>query len=278
MIQYVPRKLMARTVIDFCDVDSHKWDNYADRLPFHSAWFYRLEARRLLAFEKAASLAARASIFITSSELELYRRLGGAGRLETLGNGVDLEFFKPQDKPWEEGRILFTGAMDYFPNVEGVAWFAKEVFPAVRARFPHARFVIAGSNPSLKVRALARIEGVEVTGYVKDMREEQARAHLVVAPLRIARGMQNKVLEAMACGKAVVVNPAALGGIHARHGEELFSADKPEEFGGYVERLLAEPALVRRMGAAAAKFIAENYNWERNLEQRLLPLFAPDPD
>jgi sugar transferase (PEP-CTERM/EpsH1 system associated) len=272
MAQYVPRELLGRTVMDFCDVDSHKWDNYADRLPFYLAWFYRLEARRLLAFEKAASEAARACILITPAELELYRRLGGSGRLLCLGNGVDTEYFRPGEGGFEEGRILFTGAMDYFPNEEGVAWFARDVFPFLRKKFPKARFVIAGSNPSLKVRALARIDGVEVTGFVQDMRVEQTRAHVVVVPLRIARGMQNKVLEAMACGKAVVVHPKAMGGVHAENGRDLFVAEQAQEFLAAVELLLGDPARVRAMGAAAREYILENFSWERNLAKGLLPL------
>ena len=292
MAQYIPAKLLPRTVVDFCDVDSHKWDNYADRLPFYLAWIYRLEARRLLAFETSVSLKAQASIFITPAELELFRRLGGGGRLVRLGNGVDTEYFHPREggagaggsgaggsearAPGtggpEAGRILFTGAMDYFPNEEGVAWFAREVFPGLRAKIPGARFVIAGSNPSLRVRRLARIEGVEVTGFVPDMRAEQARAQVVVVPLRIARGMQNKVLEAMACGKAVVVSAKALGGIQAEKGRDLLVADSPEEFLVCVERLLKNTGRAEAMGKAARRYIEENFSWERNLGRDLLPL------
>ncbi len=276
MAQYVPESLLPRTVIDFCDVDSHKWDNYADRMPFYLSWFYRLEARRLLAFESAASKAALAAVFITPAELQLFRDLGGAGRTVTLGNGVDTEFFAPRAEKPVAGRILFTGAMDYFPNEEGVAWFAREVFPPLRKKFPAARFVIAGSNPTLKVKALARIEGVEVTGFVEDMRLEQAKAHVVVVPLRIARGMQNKVLEAMACGKAVVVARKALGGINAEAGVELMTADEPGDFRACLERLLGEPALVEAMGSAARKYIISNLSWESNLAHGLLPLLASE--
>lgn len=273
MVQYLPRKVLERTVVDLCDVDSHKWDNYADRLPFYLSWFYRMEARRLLAFEKTASAVAKACILITESELELFRSLGGTGRLKRLGNGVDTEYFKPSDTPWEPGRILFTGAMDYFPNEEGVAWFAKEVFPRVRMRFPNARFVIAGSNPSHKVRALAG-EGVEVTGFVQDMRKEQARAQVVVVPLRIARGMQNKVLEAMACGKATVVTTKALGGISAEDGVELIIADDPDAFVRALETLLGDPSKAAAIGEAARRHIIEEFSWERNLDRELLPLLT----
>jgi sugar transferase (PEP-CTERM/EpsH1 system associated) len=274
MAQYIPEDQLPRTVFDYCDVDSHKWDNYAERLPFYAAWFYRLEARRLFAFENAASRKALATLFITSAERQIYVGLGGQGNLCVLGNGVDTDFFAPSETRPEPGRILFTGAMDYFPNEEGVAWFAKEVFPYVRKDHPHARFVIAGSNPTLKVRALARLDGVEVTGFVPDMRAEQARAHIVVVPLRIARGMQNKVLEAMASGKAAVVGKAAMGGIHAEPGRDLFVAGTAEEYRFALGRLLSDPALVEAMGKAARAYIVANLSWDRNLEHGLLPLLS----
>jgi sugar transferase (PEP-CTERM/EpsH1 system associated) len=278
MAQYIPGDQLPRTVLDYCDVDSHKWENYADRMPFYVAWFYRLEARRLFAFEDAAGRKALATVLITPAEKKIYTDLGGAGNLVTLGNGVDTEFFAPSDAKPEPGRILFTGAMDYFPNEEGVAWFAKEVFPYVRKDHPEARFVIAGSNPTLKVRSLARLDGVDVTGFVPDMRAEQAKAHIVVVPLRIARGMQNKVLEAMASGKAVVVGKAAMGGIHAEHGRDLFVAETPEEFRDALNRLLADPALVESMGKAARAYILAHLSWETNLEHGLMPLLsAPGP-
>jgi sugar transferase (PEP-CTERM/EpsH1 system associated) len=275
MVQYIPKDLLPRTVIDFCDVDSHKWDNYADRLPFYLSWFYRMEARRLFAFENEAGRIALSSIFITPAELKLFRDLGGEGKTITLGNGVDTEFFSPRSETPVPGRILFTGAMDYFPNEEGVAWFAKEVFPELRVRFPHARFIIAGSNPTLKVKALARIDGVEVTGFVEDMRLEQARAHVVVVPLRIARGMQNKVLEAMACGKAVVVSTKAMGGIHGQPGRDLMVADSAQDFRQCLERLLADPAAVDAMGKAAREYILAKMSWEANLALGLVPLLDP---
>lgn len=274
MCHYIPDALLPRTVIDFCDVDSHKWDNYADRLPFYLGWFYRLEARRLFAFEASAAKAALAAVFITPAELQLFKDLGGEGRLATLGNGVDTGFFAPRQEEPVEGRILFTGAMDYFPNEEGVSWFAREVFPALRKAHPAAHFVIAGSNPTLKVKALARIDGVTVTGFVEDMRLEQAKAHVVVVPLRIARGMQNKVLEAMACGKAVVVARKALGGIHAVEGRDFMAADEADEFRRCLEKLLGDKSLVEAMGVAAREYIMANLSWESNLAGGLLPLLS----
>lgn len=273
MAQYVSGAILSRTVIDFCDVDSHKWDNYADRMPFYFQWFYRLEAKRLLAFEKIHSRQSKAAIFITESELKLFCDQGGDGNLLSLANGVDTGFFAPRDQTPIPFRILFTGAMDYFPNEEGVAWFAEEVFKPLKEKYSELEFVIAGSNPTPKVKALARITGVTVTGFVEDMREEQAKASIVVVPLRIARGMQNKVLEAMACGKAVVVARKAMGGIHAADGRDLIIADEAEDFKNGIEKLLNSPSLIRSMGLAAREYIVQNFSWEKNLSLGLLPLF-----
>ena len=272
MAQYIPKDNVPITVIDFCDVDSYKWDNYADSLPFYFSWFYRLEARRLLAFEIAAAKDAQAAVFITPAELKIFRDLNGQGNLLSIGIGVDATFFVPREEKPIEGRILFTGAMDYFPNEEGVTWFVREVFQPLREKFPKAHFVIAGSNPTQKVKSLARIDGVTVTGFVEDMRLEQAKAYVVVVPLRIARGMQNKVLEAMACGKAVVVSRKAMGGIHAKEGAELFVADSAEEFRQCLEKLLGDKCGVELMGKLAREYVLTNLSWQTILSNGLLPL------
>jgi polysaccharide biosynthesis protein PslH len=275
MAQYVPKEYLQKTVIDFCDVDSQKWADYAEKMPGYLSWFYATEAKRLLAFENASSLKARASIFITPSELKLYQDLGGRGNLAVFGNGVDAEFFRPFEEKTQSGRLLFTGAMDYFPNVEGVEWFAREVFVPLKRKWPHLEFIIAGANPTARVRRLAQVPGIVVTGFVKDMRAEQAKAQIVVVPLRIARGMQNKVLEALACGKAVVASEKSLGGIHAKDGQELEIANSPKEFQKKIESLLADPGRIETMGKTAREFIVTHYSWDSNLKNHLLPLLDP---
>jgi polysaccharide biosynthesis protein PslH len=274
MAQYVPQDYLQKTVIDFCDVDSQKWSDYAEKMPAYLSWFYAGEAKRLLAFENQASLKARASVFITPSELKLYQDLGGQGNLAVFGNGVDSEFFRPFVEKPQPSRLLFTGAMDYFPNVEGVEWFAREVFVPLKSKRPDLEFIIAGANPTGRVRRLAQIKGIVVTGFVQDMRAEQAKAQIVVVPLRIARGMQNKVLEAMACGKAVIASEKSLGGIHAKDDQELEIANTPKEFQTKLEALLAAPERIEAMGKAARVFIEQNYSWDSNLKNHLLPLFG----
>jgi glycosyltransferase involved in cell wall biosynthesis len=162
--------------------------------------------------------------------------------------------------------------MDYYPNEEGVVWFVEEVLPKLLARNTQVKFVIAGSRPTPRVQALAG-EHVEVTGFVEDMRREQARAEIAVVPIRIARGMQNKVLEAMACGKPVVATPNSLGGISARHGQEIKIAESAKDFAHAVQELLEQAELRAQLGRSARVFAVETYSWNRNLERDLLPLF-----
>jgi sugar transferase (PEP-CTERM/EpsH1 system associated) len=272
MAQYLPREALKSAIIDFCDVDSHKWSQYADRLRGIKAWFFRREAERLLAFEKGIASDARATLLITAAEKDLFLSLGGKGKIEVLGNGVDTDFFAPKSANPEPGRLLFTGAMDYYPNEEGVVWFVEEVLPKLLARNTQVKFVIAGSRPTPRVQALAG-EHVEVTGFVEDMRKEQARAEIAVVPIRIARGMQNKVLEAMACGKPVVATPNSLGGISARHGQEIKIAESAKDFAHAVQELLEQAELRAQLGRSARVFAVETYSWNRNLERDLLPLF-----
>ncbi len=295
MCQFI-KKDFSKTVIDFCDVDSHKWENYADKMPLYLSWFYRLESRRLLAFEKRYSLAAKASLFITTEEKALFESLGGKGNIHELGNGVNSVRFRPpvseskkavksdwvaaedsQDtdrkSPWIRGRILFTGAMDYFPNEDAVLWFADRVMPLLRTKIEGIRFVIAGSNPTDRVQALASHEDIEVTGFVPDMLDELHKAHIVVAPLRIARGLQNKVLEALSCAKAIVVTPDALVGISAKHDEEIMVAQDAQEFCRRIVELFGDDQKVLTLGEKARQLVLTRYQWNKILDEGLGGLF-----
>jgi sugar transferase (PEP-CTERM/EpsH1 system associated) len=207
-------------VADFCDVDSDKWEQYAGRHGYPMKLVYSREARTLAEAERRYVGQFDASIVISEAEAEILRRIAGphADRIRVVPNGVDTEYFDPGREypdPYAEGElsIAFTGAMDYQANVDGVCWFAAEILPAVRRELPNAVFTIVGSNPTEAVRALAQQPGVRVTGRVPDVRPYLAHARLVVAPLRIARGVQNKVLEALAMARPVVATENALQGI-----------------------------------------------------------------
>ena len=273
-----PRPLIA--LADYVDVDSEKYRQYgAAGGPL--GWLYRLEARRLARFERAAAGRFDKVLFVSRPESECFLRVAPerAATTSWLSNGVDTGFFAPEGTyadPYPAGApvVVFTGAMDYRPNVEAVSWFARHVLPRVRASVSGTLFYIVGGRPASKVQALARLAGVEVTGRVADVRPYLAHATLAVAPLGIARGVQNKVLEAMAMRRPVVCTSAALAGLEADVGREIAVADGEVDFAGAVIDLLASPAAARAMGDAARGRVEADYSWESSAS-RLLELLSP---
>jgi glycosyltransferase involved in cell wall biosynthesis len=155
--------------------------------------------------------------------------------------------------------------MDYKPNVDAATWFAAEVWPRVRAEMPQAAFAIVGSSPTAEVQGLGGREGIVVTGRVPQVQPWLAAAAVAVAPLRIARGIQNKVLEAMAMARPVVASSAALEGISATPGEHLLVADAAEDMAGAVLGLLRDPERARALGASARARVTSHYDWGTNL-------------
>ncbi len=270
MAQYVSARTALQRVVDFVDVDSAKWREYALRKRGLAAAFYGREARCLLDFEQRVASEVEASFFVTAAEADLFLRQAAprAGRISWFGNGVDSQFFSPERQfasPFASGEtaIVFTGAMDYWPNADAVAWFANDSLPAIRAERPDAKFYIVGRNPGSAVRAL-QSDSVIVTGAVADVRPYLAHAQVVVAPMRIARGVQNKVLEAMAMGKVVVVSAAAAAGISAKPNVEVEIASDAPGFTHAVLALLGS-ARALTMGQAARKRILASYDWDANL-------------
>jgi sugar transferase (PEP-CTERM/EpsH1 system associated) len=241
-------------------------------------WVNRREGEKLFAFERATAARADLSLFVSEAEASLFRAMTGLANIRALSNGIDVDHFDPaasfprlDDGARGQGPLLlFTGQMDYAPNIQAVEWLARQVLP----RVPGARFVIAGRNPPPAVRALAG-DRVIVTGAVADMRSWLAAADVVVAPLKLARGIQNKVLEAMAMAKPVVASPAAFEGIEAMAGRDLMVADDAVAFAGAVNGLLHAPDRAAAMGAAARAQMELSYRWEA----RLAPLAEMvDPD
>jgi len=282
MVQYVESADNIRRLIDFVDVDSDKWRQYKDSLSGPRKWVYNREAERLLRYERHAAALADASFFVSAAEAALFRQLApeSAAKVTHYNNGVDLEYFSPDrhgGSPYrlDEKAIVFTGAMDYWPNVDAVVWFAREILPAVRAAVPSAVFCIVGSNPTSEVAQLAGLPGVRVTGRVDDVRPYVRHAAVAVAPLRLARGVQNKVLEAMACGRATVVTSQALEGIEAEAGRDVVLADTVAHFAEAVTRLLRQPD--RRLESAARTLVENRYGWAPNLAQ-VLELLRPRAD
>ena len=272
MAQYLPLGPSGRryTVIDFVDVDSDKWRQYANRHRPPVNWVYRREARTLLAYERQLAASAAAAVFVSEDEAALFRHLApeAAARVHAVDNGVDTEYFSPEREyadPYPPGSVnlVFTGAMDYWANIDAVSWFAAEVFPLVRRQRPNARFVIAGARPAPSVRQLAAREGVAVTGAVRDIRPYIAHADVVVAPLRTARGVQNKVLEALAMARPVVATPRALEGLRADPEMQWLSGEKPTQLAALCLRVLDG----QHPGNAGRRFVCRHYSWAENLDR-----------
>lgn len=261
-----------RRVIDFCDVDSAKWEQYATSKGWPQGAVYRREGRKLAEFERHVASEFDASIFISDAEARLFgeRAAGLARQPLVVRNGVDCEVFDPAaplESPFAGAKaIVFTGAMDYWANVDAVAWFARSVLPAVRRRDRSAEFWIVGSRPTRDVRALAALEGVRVTGSVPDTRPYLKHAAAVVAPLRIARGVQNKVLEALAMARPTVATSNVLQGFDRPSVPGVIVADEPEEMAQRVIELVGSDDAARTLGAEGRAFVLQEFSWRRNLD------------
>jgi polysaccharide biosynthesis protein PslH len=262
MAQYVPADTAARVIMDFVDVDSAKFGAYADAARGPKRWVHAREARLLLAHDAAVAKRAHASLFVSEAEAALFRQLSGAARVHAVENGIDTATFDPAATfapVCERGPlIVFTGQMDYRPNIEAVRWFAEAILPRVAG----ARFAIVGRAPTPEVAALAA-PNVIVTGEVADVRGWLAAAAVVVAPLKLARGVQNKVLEAMAMARAVVASGAAAQGID--HGGTIFVAHDEADFAREVRALIADPDAATALGRAARARVIARYGWDARL-------------
>lgn len=288
MAQYVPREFRRHSIADMTDVDSAKWLHYATTNPFPKSWVYQLEGRRLRRYEYEIAKSFAYTTLVTEREIELLDKLDEETRrtrLVALTNGVDLRKFRPGAfpafavnslPPHEQKfltdpsapRIVFTGAMDYYPNVDAVCYFAQDVFPRIRAKIPSAQFLIVGSNPAPQVVQLKKQPGVIVTGRVHDVRPYLAAASVCAIPLRIARGIQNKALEAMASGRAVVATPEVAAGIgRVRHGEELLIAGSADELSDAVLRVIGDESLRRGLEERARAFVEREYDWQPLMER-----------
>jgi sugar transferase (PEP-CTERM/EpsH1 system associated) len=283
MAQYVGHA-SARRLIDFVDVDSDKWRLYAESKRWPMSWLYRRESKRLLAYERRLASDFDYSTFVSEAEAALFTQLAPetAAKVGYFNNGVDADYFSPQHtflNPYPDNTqvLVFTGAMDYWANIDAVDWFSRSVFPAIRARMPQLQFYIVGARPTPQVTALAELPGVGVTGSVPDVRPFLAHATLSVAPLRIARGIQNNVLEAMAMGKAVVASPQAMEGIHAVVGPELFVAADEQSYADQILSLLATGTAVSlaEVGRAARARVLSDYSWEGSLNRLDVMIRAP---
>lgn len=273
MAPYVdaPRYQALRRVLDFVDLDSDKWRQYAASRRWPLAALYAREARTLFSYERDCAQRFDASVFVSAAEARLFceQAPASAERVSFVENGVDADYFSPlRDYPNpyrpDERVVVFTGAMDYWANVDAVQWFVDEVLPAVRAADSRARFYIVGSRPTAAVWALSKHAGVCVTGGVPDVRPYLAHAAIAVAPLRIARGVQNKVLEAMAMGRPVVASGQAADGLRLDAGLQSLVCADAAAMARRVLQLLRDGD-ADDIGGRARAWVRQHYDWERNL-------------
>jgi len=272
MAQYAaPLKLApgARRVLDLCDVDSDKWRQYAAAHGWPMNLVYAREARLLEQRERRYVETFDATVVIADTEAEIVRQFAprGAARVHVVVNGVDTDYFNPADNwpdpyPAEAARIVFTGAMDYRANIDAVTWFAREILPRVTSERRDALFMIVGARPAPEVLALARDPSVRVSGRVEDVRPYLANADVVVAPLRIGRGVQNKVLEAMAMAKPIVATPVALQGLGTAAADVVLAASSERQYAELVVQALA----TRRAQVPAARArVIDRFGWGASL-------------
>ena len=279
MAQYVSSASGAGSVpmlVDFVDVDSAKWTQYADNHRWPMSWLYQREGERLLAYERQVAARSQRSFFVTENEAALFRKMAPecAAHVEAMSNGVDADFFSPdasRTSPFAVGSaqpaqipVVFTGAMDYWPNIDAVSWFVADILPNLLLTWPQIHFYIVGRSPTSAVLALAS-NFVTVSGTVPDVRPYLQHAAVVVAPLRVARGIQNKILEAMAMGRPVVASRSCAEAIEARIGDELVSATTSDDFVHEIDALIKSTAAAAFIGIAGRQRVVQSYSWSAHL-------------
>ena len=258
-------------VMDFIDVDSAKWASYAEQSTWPGSWIYAREARLLSRFEQAMAARASQVFFVTRRELALFQSRADASStpVDVLGNGVDTDYFSPDPRrlsPFDEDELplVFTGTMNYRPNIDAVCWFVRDVLPLLRQRWPALRLSIVGRHPVAAVRALAGA-GVRVTGAVNDVRPWLQHAAVVVAPILIVRGLPNKILEAMAMGRPVVAASACAEALDLRPEIDLVVATEAAQYLQKITALLTDPQRCSQLGESARVRMQGHYSWQAQL-------------
>jgi sugar transferase (PEP-CTERM/EpsH1 system associated) len=284
MARYVENLSHIPTAVDFVDVDSEKWGQLASFKRFPASGLFRLEKERLARYEIGVSRWCRWSLFVSEAEANLFRTMGGHGNIVALPNGVDSDLLRfPMVRPRQSGgqsenpaKLVFAGTMNYFPNIDAAFYFAHEIFPLIQSDYPNVTFDIVGRCPARAVRKLAYLNGVQVLGEVDDIRPYLLQADVSVAPIRIARGVQNKILEAIAVGIPVVTTSMAAAGIKKLElGEELLVGDTPQAFAKQIIRLLRDRKLRNEIARKARDRVVQFYNW-KIIGRQLDDLIAED--
>ncbi|HWB13953.1 MAG TPA: glycosyltransferase [Pirellulales bacterium] len=281
--------------VDLVDVDSQKWFDYSARARGFKRVLFSLEGRRVRRLETELARKAEALLVVSGPEANLLRGFCPTANVHAVANGVDLDYFqgdkgdgakkgtgpfcakRPSGRPGNTNpsafpapplqpqSLVFVGALDYRANIDGVTWFCREVWPRVQTRYPNAIVSLVGRNPQAAVRELATLPGVKLVGQVPDVRPFMAAATAAIAPLRVARGLQNKVLEGAAMGKPVISTSAALEGFDLVPGEHVLRADSPDEWLSAISLVFEDPAGRERLGAAGQLYVQRHHAWSARL-------------
>lgn len=265
--QYVEHVSGIPKILDYGDMDSQKWLEYSHYKPWPLSWGYTLEGTKMLRAEKRLARKFDVCTATTRAERETLEGYGTGAATDWFPNGVDAKLFSPSDQPHEPETISFIGRMDYYPNQEGMQRFCKDVWPLLKQRRPGMKLMIVGADPSPDIRQLGELPGVTVTGSVPQVQPFVQRSAAMVAPLAIARGTQNKILEAMAMGVPVITSSVAAGGVDAVPGEHLLVADTPEQMVAAVLAVVENGAERQRLSVAGRQRVLSNHDWEQSMKR-----------
>jgi len=268
MAQYVDGIPEIPKIIDFVDIDSEKWKQYAVRSKFPYSFIYQREYEYLKKYEKKIATSYSHCFLVSQKEVDDFHNLVyESPSITALPNGVDLEKFYPLTIEKEENSLVFTGAMDYFANIDAMLHFCSDILPLIRKKIPKIKLYIVGSNPSKEILHLGKCnDNIVVTGFVDKVQPYMARSMVFVAPMTIARGVQNKIIEAMAMGLPVVCSSLGHEGIEAKKGEEILVEDINEQFANQVIKLLSIKSDRAKLSASGHQAIERHYSWDSNLK------------
>lgn len=265
--QYVDHVNDIPKIFDFGDMDSQKWLSYAAFKPWPLSWGYVLEGKKMEREEKRLASRCDLGTCTTFGELETLQSFNTARSTGWFPNGVDSKYFAPTEEAYDPNTVCFIGRMDYFPNQQCVKEFCRDVLPLLKQAKPEVRFLIVGAEPSDEIKALANIPGVTVTGSVPDVRPFVRSAALTTAPLRIARGTQNKIIESMAMGVPVVTSTIAARGVDIVPGEHLLVADTPKEQADQILKVLNDPRERDRLSRNGRERVLTQHDWNRSMQR-----------
>ncbi len=269
MAPYIDKYTNIKKVIDFVDVDSEKWHQYTSFAGFPKNLIYSIESRRLRKYEKSIASNYDHSFLVSEKEVEDFKSLVfDTNKITPILNGVDTEKFSNSESEYNHNNIVFTGAMDYFANIESVLYFVNNIFPIILKEIPDAHFYIVGSKPDKSLLELAsQNSNITVTGFVDSVLPYMHDAAVFAAPMQIARGVQNKILEAMSAGTPVVTNQRGFEGITAEPGKDLIVENDPKLFAKECIRIMKDQKYRDSFVQKGLKCIKNNYSWKINLEK-----------